>query len=106
MDLTHRHYGELIKAALAKRPGWVPLGPLDAARRGRQLMTYHRANYLADLERAGLITCTAAKGKETATIRLTDQGKTAIRVMPDDLQAEFFPLPVDIAAAKQRLSKT
>lgn len=98
MELTRRHYGELIRAALNKRPGWVPLGPLERARRGRKLAVYRRANVLADLERSGLLSITA--GKETGTIRLTDAGKAAILDMPDDIGADIYPLPVDITQAK------
>lgn len=56
------------------------------------------------LQRAGLMTLTAAKSGETATIRLTEAGKQAIRDMPDDLHAEWFPLPIDIAEAKAKVS--
>ena len=104
MNLTNEHYRELIKAATARRLGWVPAGPLHAARY-KQLLTYRRANVLAALEKAGLVTLTETKSQETATIRLTEAGKQAIRDMPDDLHAEWFPLPIDIAEAKAKVSK-
>jgi len=102
MDLTRYHYKELIRLALNKRAGWVPLGPLSAARRGRKLLTYHRANELADLEKAGLVSIVPGKN-DTGTIRLTEAGRAAILAMPDDLHVELYPLPVDIAAAKAKL---
>lgn len=103
MDLDKQHYVELISTALNERPGWVPLGPLEAARRGRKLLTYHRANVLADLERGGLIALTPGKSGRIATIRLTEAGRQTIRVMPDDLNADWFPLARDIAKAKERV---
>jgi len=101
MNLTAHHYRELIKAALNERPGWVPLGPMEAAKRRKLTGPYSRPNILADLERDGLITLT--NGKNTATIRLTEAGQQAIQAMPDDLHADWFPLPADIAKAKARL---
>lgn len=104
MDLSDRHYGELIRIALNKRVGWVPLGPLNAARHGRRLLTYHRANYLADLESAGLVSIEPSNNKtDTGTVRLTEAGKNAIRAMPDDLGVELWPLPNDIRAAKAKI---
>src|SRR5262249_15475637 len=101
MELTARHYGELIRCVLNKRAGWVPLGPLMAARR-KKLLTYPRANLLADLESAGLVLITPGK-KDTGIILLTDAGKNAIRAMPDDLGADWWPLPIDIRAAKVKV---
>jgi hypothetical protein len=80
------HYAELVKAALNARPGWVPLGPLDAARRGWKQFTYPRANYLADLERVGLIICAPSRSGKTAAIRLTLACRQTITDMPDNLQ--------------------
>src|SRR5260370_40122601 len=113
MDLTASHYAELIGLALNKRAGWVPLGPLNAARRGRKLLTYHWANELADLERAGLVliepgknpTPTGTRGAgDTGTIRLTQAGRAAIISIPDDLHVELYPLPADIAKAKPKIT--
>jgi site-specific recombinase XerD len=103
--LTDIHYDELIKAALNKRAGWVYLGPVETARRGVKLNTYGRANDLADLEQAGLILLTPSKDGQKATITLTEAGKAAIQAMPDDIGADFYPLPVDIAAAKARVQE-
>ena len=103
VNLTNRHFVELIKAALNDRPGWVPLGLLEAARRRVLHGPYSRPNILADLEHDGLITLTP--GKSTATIRLTDKGKQAIRTMPDDLHEDWFPLPIDITQVKAKLAR-
>lgn len=100
--LDRRHYGELIRAALNKREGWIPFGPLEVARR-RPLKSYDRANKVADLERAGLITCTATKKRDKAKIALTEAGKAAILAMPDDIGADLYPLPIDIKEAKEKV---
>lgn len=105
MELSNRLYRELISQALNKRAGWVPFGPLEAARR-RKLRTYDTANRLVELEQAGLITLEAGKSGRTATIRLTEAGKEAIRTGPDDIGAALFPLACDIAQAKARVSQT
>lgn len=104
MELNKRLYRELVSIALNNRAGWVPIGPLEAARR-RKLRTYDRSNRLVELEQGGLITLTVSKTGETATIRLNEAGKEAIRAMPDDVGANLFPLPQDIARAKQRVSQ-
>jgi hypothetical protein len=105
MKDEHQVYRELIRATLNTRPGRVQLGPLEAARSGRQLLTYSRANTLAGLEVDGLVTLAAGKDRKMATIRLTEAGRAVILAMPDDVGAEYFPRPVDIAKAKAKLSK-
>ncbi|MEP7286949.1 MAG: hypothetical protein ABI947_14425 [Chloroflexota bacterium] len=102
--LTHRHYSELIRAAMNDWPGWVPLGPMEGVPRRKLTEPYSRPNILADLEKAGLVSLTLGKNNRTATIRLTTAGIEAICTMPDKLPGDhFFPLPQDITAAKDRL---
>ena len=102
MKLTRYHYTQLIALILNKRAGWVSLGALNAARRQPLLTHYHRANELADLEKAGLVSIEPGKN-DTGIILLTDAGRAAILSMPDDIGSRAYPLPVDIAKAKAKL---
>lgn len=103
MNLSREDYGELISLALNTRAGWIPAGPVDAAKR-RKLHLYNRANVIARLIQAGLVSATCSKSGQTYTLRLTDDGKQAILVMPDELPGEvWFPLARDIAMAKARV---
>ncbi len=56
------------------------------------------------LDQKGL-TEVVSKGKIYHTHKLTTAGIEAILNMPDNLQADFFPLPQDIAKAKQVVGK-
>lgn len=104
ITLTNRDYGELINLALLRRPGWIPAGPVDAAKR-RPLYTYQRANTIAKLIQAGYVDATRGQGGDMYSLRLTEAGKNVIRAMPDELlREEWFPLACDIAEAKARLS--
>jgi len=98
--LNNGHYRELVKIVLAKRAGWIYRGLLDAARE-KKLIKWPDANALVDLERFGMIELT--RNEKTYTIHITDKGKEAVRTMPADLNERWFPLPFEIAQAKQKL---
>jgi hypothetical protein len=102
MNLRTDHYHELVSLALNDKAGWIYAGPLESAKR-HKLHSYDRANRIADLITGGLVSGELGKSRETVTLRLTSEGKAAILAMPDDLHADFFPLPHDIALAKERV---
>ena len=74
-----------------------------ALKGGKARAHYNHGKFNA-LDRAGL-TEVVSEGKVYHTHRLTSAGKTAVLNLPDDLQADFFPLPQDIAKAKAIVSQ-
>ena len=70
------------------------------ALKGGKARAHWRHGKFNELDRAGLTEVVSA-GEIYHTHKLTQAGIAAILNMPDDLQADIFPLPQDIAKAKR-----
>lgn len=69
------------------------------ALKGGKARAHWRHGKFNALDRAGL-TEVVSKGEIYHTHKLTAAGIEAILAMPDDLEADMYPLPQDIAEAK------
>lgn len=74
------------------------------ALKGGKARAHYNHGKFNELDRKGL-TEVVSKGEIYYTHKLTPAGIEAILNMPDDLQADMFPLPQDIAKAKQVAGK-
>ena len=70
------------------------------ALKGGKTRAHHNHGKFNALDRVRL-TEVVSKGEIYHTHKLTQAGIKAILNMPDDLQADMFPLPQDIAKAKE-----
>ena len=74
------------------------------ALKGGKARAHWRHGKFNELDRKGFAEV-ISKGEIYHTHKLTQAGIDAILNMPDDLQCDFFPLPQDIAKAKQVVGK-
>ena len=74
------------------------------ALKGGKARAHYNHGKFNELDQMGL-TEVVSKGAIYHTHKLTPAGIEAVLNMPDDLQADFYPLPHDIAKAKAIVGK-
>jgi hypothetical protein len=73
---------------------------IHIALKGGKARAHWRHGKFNALDKAGL-TEVVSKGEIYTTHKLTPAGIEAVLNMPDDLEVDLFPLPIDIARAKR-----